>query len=186
MSLNISPQALTVMIKLYVRNRANGDWTESVVPPALVSYFTNTSCTLSSQTTSTKENIGAIFGCFAFSYSNFSCSVNANRWTFAFLHKRVFPLLLMVSLFCSQVAEQLIKGKDVAPESFSCITVFFSDICGFTNLASVSTPHQVCSKCIDLVHECFRSICGSNVGVGILAFAIISKSYYKMLLIEFN
>ena len=55
-------------------------------------------------------------------------------------------------VLCSQVAEQLVKGKSVAPESFSCITVFFSDICGFTNLASASTPYQVI-KCTVLEHE---------------------------------
>ncbi|XP_067929737.1 guanylate cyclase 32E-like [Watersipora subatra] len=48
------------------------------------------------------------------------------------------------------VAEQLVKGKKVAPESFACITVFFSDICGFTNLASASTPYQVISLLNDL------------------------------------
>lgn len=42
------------------------------------------------------------------------------------------------------MAQQLIMGKTVAPESFSCITVFFSDICGFTSLAATVTPIQVC------------------------------------------
>lgn len=45
----------------------------------------------------------------------------------------------------SQVADQLMLGKKVLPESYSCITVLMSDICGFTSFASSSTPIQVCS-----------------------------------------
>ena len=57
----------------------------------------------------------------------------------------------MLYILYSQVAEQLVRGKKVAPESFSCITVFFSDICGFTNLASASTPYQVTDELSTLV-----------------------------------
>ncbi|KAF6030690.1 hypothetical protein EB796_010989 [Bugula neritina] len=56
-----------------------------------------------------------------------------------------------------QVADQLISGKKVLPESYSCITVFFSDICGFTNLASTSTPIQVIQLLNDL-YTLFDSI----------------------------
>ena len=49
----------------------------------------------------------------------------------------------ILCLIYRSVAKQLEIGNAVVPESYECVTIYFSDIVGFTTLAAMSTPIEV-------------------------------------------
>ncbi len=60
--------------------------------------------------------------------------------------------VIHLSLYLDRaVANELKMGKTVLAESFEQVTIFFSDIVGFTALAAASTPLEV----VDLLNDLY-------------------------------
>ncbi|XP_022796077.1 atrial natriuretic peptide receptor 1-like [Stylophora pistillata] len=64
---------------------------------------------------------------------------------------------LLYRMLPKSVAEELKRGQPVTAETFDWATLFFSDIVGFTKLASESTPLQIVDLLNDL-YTCFDEI----------------------------
>ncbi|XP_046585125.1 atrial natriuretic peptide receptor 1-like isoform X2 [Haliotis rubra] len=60
---------------------------------------------------------------------------------------------LLYMMLPKSVAQALVRGESVAAEAYEHVTIYFSDICGFTALSAASTPMQV----IDLLNDLYTT-----------------------------
>ena len=63
----------------------------------------------------------------------------------------------LYKVFPRHVADCLVQGEKVEPESHECVTIFFSDICDFTNISGTSSALKI-SDMLDRLYTIFDGL----------------------------
>ena len=68
---------------------------------------------------------------------------------------------LLHKVFPKHVAEALMRGQKVEPEEHDCVTIYFSDIVGFTTISSSLSAQEV-SEMLDRLYVEFDNLAGTH------------------------
>jgi hypothetical protein len=68
---------------------------------------------------------------------------------------------LLHSVFPKHVAEALMNDRKVEPEEYDCVTIYFSDIVGFTSISSSISAQEV-SEMLDRLYVEFDNLAGTH------------------------
>ncbi|XP_033751463.1 guanylate cyclase 32E-like [Pecten maximus] len=149
----IRPDVATLHCEEYIKQCITDSWTEN---PDARPDFKYIRYRLRPMQQGLKPNIFDNMLAIMEKYANNLEALVAERTEQLSLEKKMTENLLFRMLPRS-VANQLKRGYMVAPEHYECVSIYFSDIVGFTALSAESTPMQV----IDMLNElytCFDSI----------------------------
>merc|ERR1711907_551312 len=68
---------------------------------------------------------------------------------------------LLEQVFPKHIATALREGRTIEPEHHAEVTIFFSDICGFTDMSATLEPVQV-SNMLDRLYTVFDKLCDKH------------------------
>ncbi|KAJ8301630.1 hypothetical protein KUTeg_020617 [Tegillarca granosa] len=84
---------------------------------------------------------------------------------------------LLYRMLPQSVAKDLQMGKQVMPEAFDEVSIYFSDIVGFTTISARSTPHEISTKVykVETIGDAYMVVSGLPERIGDLHAREISN-----------